>query len=262
MNRHSDLHYICRGEQNNPPVVFLHGFMGSSADWNQVIELLIREFYCIAIDLPGHGKSPISADTNFENLIENLDSLIESLSLKNPAVVGYSMGGRIALNWIVNFPGRFARIVLESATAGIENPQERSERIQQDLQLAKRLENEPFQDFPDEWYGLPLFGRIKYHKDYKELVKGRLKNSPGNLALALNAFSTGKQKSLWPHISKLAIPGLLICGQEDNKYVQIMTELNKLNNHFDITIFKNCGHSVHFENPIRFAEHLVQFLSL
>jgi len=60
-------HYLTAGNPDESIVVFLHGFMGSSNDWKQVISFLKKDFYCIALDLPGHGKTPIKENLSFES---------------------------------------------------------------------------------------------------------------------------------------------------------------------------------------------------
>lgn len=262
MNSGNNLNTTRIGNPENPPLIFLHGFMGSSRDWLDIIKHLANDYYCIAVDLPGHGKSDIQPGITFDVLVNMLENLLDELQLEAVSAVGYSMGGRIALDWFMKKPQRFKKLLLESATAGIENPDEKSARVQQDMLLAKLINQKSLSNFLNDWYGLELFAGIQSHKNYKTLIERRLENKPEKLAMALHAFSTGLQDSWWSELSTAAIPCLLICGGQDKKYFEIMSEMKRRNPNFEMVVFENCGHNVHFEDPIRFAEHLVRFLSL
>ena len=51
------MRHTVSGHPERPTVLFLHGFLGSSADWNDVVAALEKDFYCLVVDLPGHGDS-------------------------------------------------------------------------------------------------------------------------------------------------------------------------------------------------------------
>ncbi|MCL4217653.1 MAG: alpha/beta fold hydrolase [Candidatus Hydrogenedentes bacterium] len=96
-----DWHYQARGEHSLPAVVFLHGFMGSAGDWEDIIAPLSDEFYCVAVDLPGHGRTRVDdpAGISMESAAASLIDLVDELNLDHFSVAGYSMGGRLALYW-------------------------------------------------------------------------------------------------------------------------------------------------------------------
>ena len=105
------------------PVVFLHGFTGSSLDWDFLLSELSNEFEPITIDLLGHGKtsSPKKTDKySFDSQVQLLDGLFKELNIVKPILVGYSMGGRLALSYLLNHPNKIEAIVLESTSFGLK----------------------------------------------------------------------------------------------------------------------------------------------
>jgi len=125
--------------------VLLHGFGGTSRSWDEVIAHLPAERYRpLALDLPGHGelldaRGPITFDSCVQSVLERAP--------RRFVLAGYSMGGRIALQLALAAPERIERLVLISATAGIEDPSERAERSKRDRRLAEEIEQGSIEDF-------------------------------------------------------------------------------------------------------------------
>jgi pimeloyl-ACP methyl ester carboxylesterase len=102
-----------------PPLVFVHGLMGSWPNWLCQLPAFAREHRVIAMDLPGFGHSPMGANAiSIDSYASMLDELMGTLGLEGADVVGNSMGGQIAAQLAIAFPGRIHRLVLVSA-AGI-----------------------------------------------------------------------------------------------------------------------------------------------
>ncbi|KAA3609743.1 MAG: 2-succinyl-6-hydroxy-2,4-cyclohexadiene-1-carboxylate synthase [Calditrichaeota bacterium] len=258
--------YRIVGNKEYPPVLFLHGFLGHSLDWDKTISSLSKKYYCIAIDLPGHGNSnnqnQLDNLWSFDSFSQNLSELVNHLGVKPISLVGYSMGGRLALYFTIKYPHLVSKLILESASPGIENIDDRKARLQNDKLLAKKIQEQSFDQFLESWYDLPLFSGIKNHPDFPNLFESRKKNNPTLLAKALDSFSPGRQPYLMEKLAKLKMPVNLICGENDKKYLALMNQIKLKNPHLDLKIFKNCGHNIHFEKSKQFAEHLLQVLSL
>ncbi len=246
-------------------VLFLHGFMGQSEDWQTVQEHLAGAFNLLAIDLPGHGKSFIPPETenelNADLFFDLLNRLLERLAIGKLNVVGYSLGGRLALQWAVKHPQKVERLVLESVNPGLKREEARQERVQADAALSARLAREGFDlpSFLQEWYAMPLFGKLRDHANFSELWQRRLQGNPRQWALALRAFSLGRQPALWGRLSDLP-PTLVICGALDEKYRKIGAQMQKQHPGIKLEIAANCGHTVHFEAPRWFADKVLHFL--
>ena len=87
------------------------------------------KFRTVAVDLTGHGKTAVPEDINrysMEQQVEDLEALFDMLSLERFTLVGYSMGGRVALAYTVQYPERVSSLILESASPGLKTAEEQS----------------------------------------------------------------------------------------------------------------------------------------
>lgn len=235
--------------------------MGDCYDFDRVISNL-GQFCCIAVDLPGHGQTEVKQDCDYQmpNVAEAIIRLLEQLNIKQCILVGYSLGGRIALYLAIHFPQYFQGVVLESASPGLSSQIERDRRIAQDSNLAEQLESSDFADFVEQWYGNSLFTFFVQHPDYLQAIARRLNNDPFKLAKSLRLIGLGTQPSLWQTLAKIQSPLLLIVGQLDRKFVNINQMMTNLCPQASLQIVSKTGHNVHFENPLMFSNLLQAFI--
>jgi 2-succinyl-6-hydroxy-2,4-cyclohexadiene-1-carboxylate synthase len=261
-NNNYHFYYSFNGNINQPKILFLHGFIGDSQDFSSVISLLSKNYCCLAVDLPGHGKTRVIGDEicyNMSNTAQALIRLLDDLQIDKCLLLGYSMGGRLALYMTLHFPDRFERVVLESASPGLKTKAERSHRFQADLQIAQKLENSNIKEFLLNWYDRPLFQSLKNSPKFDRLIEARLTNNPIELAKSLRNMGTGNQPSLWEKLEQNQIPLLLLAGEYDRKFTTINTEITSLCPAASLKIIPKAGHNVHFENIDRFADTVRQF---
>jgi len=252
------LHYRLSGAEGNPVVIFLHGFMGSSRDWTSVISKLQTDYRCLAIDLPGHGRSVACDAYSFENVLTEVLTICEELGVDRFWLVGYSMGGRVSLYLAKQMRDRISGLVLESVSPGIENAAERVARRDADDVLCERLEQGPLSVFLEEWYTQPMFANLQQKPDLlKSLLRLRLDNDPSELASALRGMSVGRQPDLWNVLEDLPFPVLAITGGLDTKYVGIYSRINNAKK----VVIPETGHNVHLENPASYIKAVVEFLN-
>ncbi len=266
MNLLEQWHVQEHGCRNAPPVVFLHGFMGRGDDWLPVIALLGTTFRCITLDLPGHGRNEIDAGGAFPAVLADLVQIGEQLGLHDAGLVGYSMGGRVALAWALAAQARFAALALESAQPGIAEAEARAERLTWDLALSARLESvaddaDAFRAFLDDWYAMPLFQSLGTRPDLlAPLIETRRENDPIQLARATALLGAGSLPAVWSALPTLAPPALCIVGANDRKYCRIAEEMSQRGARIAVQCLENCGHNVHLENPEGYTTVLRCFL--
>jgi 2-succinyl-6-hydroxy-2,4-cyclohexadiene-1-carboxylate synthase len=138
------LHRHTLGAPKGPALCFLHGFMGAAADWAPIGRGLQGEFQCVTIDLPGHGQSlnPPEEAYSVAGATEAVVEVLNAEGIDSCTLVGYSMGGRVALSLALRHPDRVHRLVLESASPGLRTEPERAERRDVDAERAARIEED------------------------------------------------------------------------------------------------------------------------
>lgn len=226
-------------------LVLLHGFGGTRRAWDAVVELLDGESYLpLALNTPGHGDA---ADVERPITFRRCVSHVLAASPERFALCGYSQGGRIALHVALAAPERVSRLVIVSASAGIEDPAERAERSRADRLLADELESIPFEDFIERWRTQPLFAADP--PEVRALARAdQRRNRPDALAAVLRGIGTGEMEPLWDRLGELQIPVSVIVGDRDAKYRAIGERMVALLPNGELTAIAG-GHGLPLENP-------------
>ncbi len=259
----ADLNYKISGDRLSAAVLFLHGFMGSSADWREVMGTIGDRASCIAVDLPGHGASlGMAQDTyTIEGAARAVIRTMDGLEVTRPVVAGYSMGGRLALYLALRYPERCAGLFLESASPGLESAGERAARRAADESKAKCLESGDFEVFLRGWYRQPLFVSLARDENLlHRTVEARRRNDPKELAISLRGMGTGSQPSLWGELEGLAVPALAVAGGMDKKYARISSRMASINPRIESAVFPGAGHTVRAETPAAYTSLLERFV--
>lgn len=254
------------GNENLPPLVMLHGFTGSVAGWKETIEELLDDYHVVAIDLIGHGKTaaPETAERyRMEEQIADLHEVLQQLGIKKPVLLGYSMGGRVALGYAVTYPQEVACLILESSSPGLRTEEERSTRRIADAKLADRIMNEGMDGFVDFWQAIPLFdSQRRLPKAKRQAIRDeRVNQRPAGLANSLLGIGTGSQPSYWEKLDRFTSPVLLITGSLDTKFETIARQMAKSAPNVRHETILDAGHAIHVEKPRLFATMIKSFLN-
>lgn len=263
MSASNRFHYITFGDPERPALLFLHGFMGSAADWSEIAPRLSDDFFCVAVDLPGHGRTQASCPDEYrmENCADRLADFLDALGIDTCKMAAYSMGGRLALYLAVCFPERFEKIVVESASPGLRTPQEREARVRHDRRLARQLETLPLQRFLHDWYRQPVFASLTEDGvRLQALIDKRMENNASGLGASLTWMGAGVQPPVWDRLDRITAQVLLIAGAKDRKYTRIAREIAKRCRRASVRIVDGAGHNVHFENPGEYLKQVTRFL--
>ncbi len=259
----------CWGPSQGPRVVLLHGFTGSSASWEGVAPALAQAGYRVwAPDLLGHGHTDAPDDPQRYTMAQVAADLValfqhRELSLEGQPLhlLGYSMGGRLALYLALDHPEWIHSLVLESASPGLDDPIQRGARRRQDEALAARILAQGIPSFVEAWERLPLWAsQARLSPEVRRrLRQQRLQNRPQGLANSLRGMGTGAQPSLWPRLAELQMPVLLLVGAEDAKYVALGRRMAACIPSARLRVVPQAGHTVHLEQPEAFIRHLLDF---
>lgn len=254
-----------------PAAVFLHGFAGSSRDWERFGEAVDRlGLRAMAIDLPGHGDTESPADParfTVPETARDLNALLELTGIAEAHWVGYSMGGRIALYTAAAYPDRTRSIVAESASPGFGTEPERAARRTSDEALAREIEARGIDWFATHWAAQPIFASqaTLSEKTLDSVRAARRRNHAAGLAGSLRGAGQGAMPDLAPMLSAIRCPALFVTGSLDTRYRVLadgMADAIAGARHLTVPA---AGHNVHLERPEAFeralVEHLVPFAS-
>ena len=250
---------------SGPPVVLLHGFTGSSSGWAEVAASLAPEFEVFAIDIVGHGQTDAPDGLEryaMRRVVDDLASTVRALGHERVAWLGYSMGGRTALQVAVHRPDVVSALILEGATPGLATAQEREERVASDEVLAQKLLNEGVEAFIDFWQEVGLFASQKrMPQERRDRVRaGRLRNRAIGLANSLRGMGTGSQEDVRDRLAAVGVPTFLITGALDTKFTGLAQEMAERLPHATIAVIDDAGHAAHVERPAEFSALVLDFL--
>lgn len=255
------LHAAVHGAGHAPWLVFLHGFLGDGHDWDGILGAFRPRYSCVCIDLPGHGGSRIEAPCSHTAIVAAVHAVLDEYRIGRCSLIGYSMGGRVALRVAADRPHRVGRLVLESAAPGLRSPEERDARRVLDGAWVARLEAGGMRAFIDAWYAQPLFATIRSEPArFAALCAIRAHQDPCQLALGLRSMGPGVWPSAWEAWEDPSLPALLIAGEHDAKYAALAREMAAVRSGTHVRVIPGCGHNVHWEDPAAYTAAVTAFL--
>jgi 2-succinyl-6-hydroxy-2,4-cyclohexadiene-1-carboxylate synthase len=232
-------------------VMFLHGLTGSAENFDHIAVNLSCK--CIAVDLPGHGKTnPIPDADRFrpERVIADLLKITQILAEGAVILVGYSMGARLAMQMALFHPSIIVKLVVESGNPGIVDETDRRNRLDQDKLLAQRIKLD-YTHFLKIWNRLPLFDSPASApaSPAGNFSKIQLAQNPAGIALSLVMNSTGLMAPMQNQLNNLTMPVHAITGANDHKYCSIWSDIKTHLPNINHNIIADAGHRVHLDNP-------------
>jgi 2-succinyl-6-hydroxy-2,4-cyclohexadiene-1-carboxylate synthase len=251
------LHVELRG--SGPPLILLHGFTQTGRLWGPFGDRLAESHTLVAVDLPGHGDSgAVRAD-----LPATADLVAEAVRSQvgdgPSALLGYSLGARVALHVALGTDLPLRHLVTIGATAGIEDPAERERRRRSDERLADELEaSGDVEGFVDAWLRGPLFERLE---SSGVAQRGeRTRNTAAGLASSLRLCGTGTQAPLWDRLPTCPCPVLSLAGSDDIRFASHALRVARLVPHGVASLVPGGGHAVHLAQPEQTARMVRHWL--
>lgn len=237
---------------SGPRLTFVHGFTQTARSWAPIAAAFAPDHQVVCVDAPGHGGSA-RVDTD---LTVGADVLAATAG--RGTYIGYSMGARLCLHVALTRPAAVDRLVLVSATAGIEDPRHRAARRASDDALAAQIEAMGVERFVDRWLALPLFATLA---DEAAGRAERLTNTVAGLASSLRRAGTGTQEPLWDRLARLTMPVLVVTGSLDTKFTALGRRLAASVPGSTLRVVEGAGHTVHLEQPAVFVEIVRSWLA-
>lgn len=252
-----EYHYGVTVVGTGKPLVCFHGFSESGSTWDGIE---VSGYRLIRIDSMGHGRSARPMDIGpytLSQMLSDLHRVIYAVAGESYALMGYSMGARLALLYALEYPEEVTHLVLESGSVGIENEEARQDRYVADQGLAERIRAHDITWFSETWAKLEIFKTQQClpAKVQQQIQRRRLFNSPHALAFTLEGSGQGTMPYVGHHLSKLTMPVCYISGELDAKYTAIgaryFSDVHR--------IVPQVGHNVHVEAPEAYGQILECF---
>ena len=227
-------------------VRLVHGFSQTPRSWDPIEARLPRDWDIQALDVPDGLDFIATAD---------------ALGVRGGqgVWVGYSMGGRLALQLALDRPDLVERLVLISASPGIRAASDRAARRAADERLAQEAERDGVRVFLERWLAQRLFETLP--RDAAMIDDRCLGNTVQRLAHQLRALGQGTQESLWDRLGDLGIPVLLVTGAWDRAYTDHAEQMAAaVGSRARVVTIPKAGHAVHSERPDDVATALTEWI--
>lgn len=223
----------------------LHGFLGRPSDWQFEKNITVDLF----------NQEPI---VPFEPWADRFNAVAYKQSNgRKRILLGYSLGGRLALHALINKPNAWSGAIIVSAHLGLDDAEAQKRRYEQDLEWAKRFETEKWEKLMTSWNNQKVFQGDSFAFNRQEDDFSREK-----LSQALRLWSLGLQKNLKKCVEELEIPLLFVAGENDERIKKQYTSLLLKHLHSKVLIVPNAGHRVPWQCPCVFHDAVCQYMEL
>ncbi|MGM3186083.1 2-succinyl-6-hydroxy-2,4-cyclohexadiene-1-carboxylate synthase [Musicola paradisiaca] len=238
-----------------PWLVILHGLLGSGDDWQPLLPHL-ADWPVLLVDLPGHGLSRDCRTDGFPDVSRQLNALLAQQGIETYWLMGYSLGGRIAMYHACHGDSSGLRgLLVEGGHPGLTTAAEREARALHDAGWAQRFRREPIGQVLADWYRQPVFADLS-DAQRAALTERRAHNQGNAVADMLEATSLSRQPLLAEPLCRLNIPFGYLCGSLDNKFQALAARYR-----FRLLTVDGAGHNAHQANPAAFGARIREFVS-
>jgi len=245
------------------PVTLLHGFTQGGRSWHEVISKMPAGWKWVLPDLRGHGDTRVrpGGPHTMDACTADLEMLWDHLGIARTHLVGYSMGGRLALHVAASRPDRILSLLTIGAHAGLEEDA-REGRRRGDEAMAQRIENDGLEAFVNYWTSLPLFAGLERRgPSFVAQVRAeRMNNRVAGLAESLRGMGAGAMRPVWDQLARVTCPCTFVAGQLDHGYAASARRLAESVPNGRVVVVQRAGHTVHQERPDAFARLLLAHL--
>jgi len=239
-------------------VIALHGFLGLPSDWH----FLEREIANLeSVDLWNSARDP-SLGATFSSWAQkfNVSTACKSDSENGdpkPLLVGYSMGGRLALHAALLEPKKWSGAIFVSAHPGLLSPEARAQRLEADQKWAQRFLNESWLSLMSGWNSQSVL-QSSAQTEAIILERNEADFERQKLAFGMDAWSLGRQGDLRLALEKLELPVLFLSGAADEKFTSLLKTLH-LNSCQEHRVVLGAGHRLPWEQPKEFMKIVKEF---
>ncbi|HAG90666.1 MAG TPA: alpha/beta hydrolase [Bdellovibrionales bacterium] len=266
----SHFNYQISGNPEGHKLVFLHGLLGSLANWRRITSAFEDRFHILTYDQRGHGRS-FQPETGYapEDYAQDLEDILQELDWGKVHLVGHSMGGRNALEFAYRHPEQLHTLTV--VDIGVEASKQAQDSILKLLSLVPR----PFSSRKE--------ARLFFSETYPELISytqnptalsqyfysNMTEIEPGKVDWRFSlkgveeSLEKGRERDRWDRIQNLKVPTLYIRGElSEDLSAENFSKILGMNPLIQGQEIKGAGHWVHSDQPDSFIQVLNEFLTL
>lgn len=234
-----------------------HGNLGEPSDWLEVLDFIDRDLLSETI-----GTTSVEL-WNLYNCLEASQEIFASKTNEEAkqnkqgknVLLGYSMGGRLAFHCLAKNPSVWDAAVIVSAHPGLNEEEEKLERLEKDKQWSNLALEKSWAEFWKLWCEQPVLLNSEWGEERPQGPSDAKK-----IAAAFTNYSLGKQGDLGMELAALKLPVLLVSGGKDPKYSALLANLAEQNSNLEHKIVSDAGHRVLREKPAELAALIGSFL--
>jgi len=259
-----DIHYELVGEGDC--LVLIHGFSDNLTMWYNQVPEFSKQVQVLTYDVRGHGQTQTpEGPVSMQLFAEDLRALLGELKIEKVCVLGYSMGGRIALEFALTYPEKTTGLIFaNSVVRGVgdqmseEQMKEMAERREQMMALFQTGNIEPIADIMAERSLSPGF-RERNPEVFQKYKEVKLQNDPKHYLTIMQSMAAAAASP--PDLSLLRCPVLIIAGDKDGfMSLDVVKSMEKSIENSSSIVFST-GHAAAIEVPEQFNRAVLDFLN-
>ena len=249
------------------PMVFVHEFAGDSRSWEPQMRFFSRRYRCIAYNARGYPPSQVPTDPkayNQDRATDDVAAVIKGLNLPPAHVVGLSMGGFATLHVGLRYPTLARSLTAAGVGYGAAPGKREQFRTETDAAIA-RMRASGMGEFGKS-YGRGPTRLVFAEKDPRGFVEFEAQlreHSTEGSALTMQGVQRERPSlfDLEAQFRKLAVPTLVIAGDEDDPTLEPALYLKRVIATSALLVMPKCGHTMNLEDPDAFNRAELEFVT-
>lgn len=238
-------------------IVLLHGYLESLDVWDEFTALLAPSVRVIAIDLPGHGVSEVKGEIHtMEFLADTVRAALDTIGVERVVLVGHSMGGYVALEFLRKYPERLNGLVLFHSTPNADSEKKREDRLREVALIEGGKKELIAKSFPH--VGFAPQNRFRLTRYIQELSEQIAMTEDEGIIAILKGLR--ERHDLNETMRTSSVPQLILLGRHD-EYItpEVADALVAAQPQAQVVWLENSGHMGFFEEPQLAAEAILAF---
>jgi len=245
------------------PLVLLHGWGLHSGVWQSSLSALEKKFHCHAVDMLGHGDSARNQNQafNLDNMSEALHLLIQKIDSDKIVLLGWSLGGLVAMDYVSKYPNDINKLILVTTNACFCKKSDWLHAMDDSVldNFAQQLEQD-YKKTVDKFMALQMFGADDYKQSLKKLKQFMASRPMPAIETLRHGLHILKTIDLRSKLKSIVQPILMISAEYDRLMpYQAANAMQLLFQNATNTVIKGAGHAPFISHLEEFAHAINEF---